>query len=601
MVFEKKIFIVAITLSVILSIPFVSAYGELYSIWGTESGNILYTLNPLTGQETNILGMTLSGNPNLIYFGTGLAFDSTNDILYGVIIPDENFSERRVLVTIDPSTGFVNPVLGSCTANSPGDSVSTCENYITDGTANFLEIEDLAITQSGVLYGVTGETLLDGSSVNNLETLYILDKTTGIGSPVCSMSSSLSPDGEAIAFNANDELFRISGTGTTVLEKIDLTLPVPPTCPSSLVADLSSELVDPSGAPLFPAGDFEHIDSLAYDPSQNSFIASGGSGIVSGNLPWFLISEIGTVTIVEPPGSPTDLNHFSADLAGLEPISTGDSPPTAIDDWRTVDENSGPHLFDILSNDIEDNALNFATVIITLPTDGGSAIADPVTGIVSYTPAAGFTGTETFTYTVEDDAGQLSNSATVTVVVVPSGVEVGDGTTVGDGSTVGDGTTIGEGTEIQDDVTVAKDSEIGDDVVIETGTTVEKDTIIGDDVTIGTDSTVEKDTVIGDSTTIGSNTVISKDTIIDSGVTIGSDTTIEKNVLIGDTDETTLANTSIGSNVLIQKDTTIGNGVTVEDNVTIGTGVVIEDGATVLAGATVPNNTTILAGTTFPP
>ena len=39
---------------------------------------------------------------------------------------------------------------------------------------------------------------------------------------------------------------------------------------------------------------------------------------------------------------------------------------------------------------------------------------------MTYTPTAGFTGTDTFTYTVKDNDGAISNGATVTVTVQPS-------------------------------------------------------------------------------------------------------------------------------------------------------------------------------------
>ena len=65
-------------------------------------------------------------------------------------------------------------------------------------------------------------------------------------------------------------------------------------------------------------------------------------------------------------------------------------------------------------------ALNPATVAVTAPLHG-TASADAA-GTVTYTPAAGFVGTDTFTYTVTDDNGHTSNAATVAVAV---GVDVG--------------------------------------------------------------------------------------------------------------------------------------------------------------------------------
>ncbi|AFZ38163.1 outer membrane adhesin like protein (plasmid) [Stanieria cyanosphaera PCC 7437] len=71
----------------------------------------------------------------------------------------------------------------------------------------------------------------------------------------------------------------------------------------------------------------------------------------------------------------------------------------------------------ILDNDRDDDgtiALN--SVQIQTQPDRGTAIARP-DGTVSYIPGTGFAGTDTFTYLVSDNDGQLSNPATVTVTV----------------------------------------------------------------------------------------------------------------------------------------------------------------------------------------
>jgi hypothetical protein len=51
------------------------------------------------------------------------------------------------------------------------------------------------------------------------------------------------------------------------------------------------------------------------------------------------------------------------------------------------------------------------------PNKGGLVSVNPVTGIVSYTPALNFRGSENFSYTVRDTAGATSNVARVRVNV----------------------------------------------------------------------------------------------------------------------------------------------------------------------------------------
>ena len=58
------------------------------------------------------------------------------------------------------------------------------------------------------------------------------------------------------------------------------------------------------------------------------------------------------------------------------------------------------------------------------PSFGGITNINAVTGAITYSPAPGFSGTDTFQYTVDDDLGDTSNPATVTVTV-EAGVQPG--------------------------------------------------------------------------------------------------------------------------------------------------------------------------------
>ncbi len=99
----------------------------------------------------------------------------------------------------------------------------------------------------------------------------------------------------------------------------------------------------------------------------------------------------------------------------------------AVDNWFAIDPGSQGNLLDVLANDpkLTRNDVGRTIVEISGASEGGSlTIEDGRT--IRYTPAAGFTGEETFTYTVEDEYGQR-DSATVTLyvaerVVYPTGV-----------------------------------------------------------------------------------------------------------------------------------------------------------------------------------
>jgi len=87
--------------------------------------------------------------------------------------------------------------------------------------------------------------------------------------------------------------------------------------------------------------------------------------------------------------------------------------PTAVNDSATTTLNT-PVTVHVLDNDTGYAALDPSTVVIaTQPADGtASANSD---GTVTYIPANGFIGSDSFTYTVDDVNGKTSNAATVDV------------------------------------------------------------------------------------------------------------------------------------------------------------------------------------------
>ena len=91
-------------------------------------------------------------------------------------------------------------------------------------------------------------------------------------------------------------------------------------------------------------------------------------------------------------------------------------PPTAVDDVLVTDQNT-PALIEILANDNDpDGKLVPGSVVIVSPPAHGSVDVD-VSGGVTYTPQQDYFGFDQVAYTVEDDLGAISNTATVTVAV----------------------------------------------------------------------------------------------------------------------------------------------------------------------------------------
>lgn len=167
----------------------------------------------------------------------------------------------------------------------------------------------------------------------------------------------------------------------------------------------------------------------AFDqPVPNSLTMDQG-GI---NQPWIIGAGQST-------SDPAMLNNIDQHFAGtvavfslsdtVDNTPNGDSPDAQPDTATT--SRGDPVVIPVLENDTDPNG-------DPLTVTGGSAPNGLVTvnpdGTLSYTPNAGFTGTDTITYTITDPSG-LTDSSTVTVTVVPDGAGpdgIVRGTTGGD-------------------------------------------------------------------------------------------------------------------------------------------------------------------------
>ncbi len=98
------------------------------------------------------------------------------------------------------------------------------------------------------------------------------------------------------------------------------------------------------------------------------------------------------------------------------------SGPQALNDTGLTLINN-PVVINVLSNDRGvTSPIDPTTVAIIVGPTNGTTLVDPVTGAVTYSPNLGFIGNDSFTYTVQDNFGFVSNVATVDVRVI--GTEV---------------------------------------------------------------------------------------------------------------------------------------------------------------------------------
>ncbi len=104
-------------------------------------------------------------------------------------------------------------------------------------------------------------------------------------------------------------------------------------------------------------------------------------------------------------------------------VNCVNNPPVALDDTTTTDQDTAVTI-DVLGNDSDpDGTLNPTTVSINTPPSNGSVVVNS-DGTVTYHPDPGFSGVDTFTYTVNDNDGLTSNVATVSITVASIGADI---------------------------------------------------------------------------------------------------------------------------------------------------------------------------------
>jgi len=107
-----------------------------------------------------------------------------------------------------------------------------------------------------------------------------------------------------------------------------------------------------------------------------------------------------------------NLGRFSTEARVSIDVDT-DLPPLALADSAVINT-QGETVVDVLLNDTDDIGLDASTLTIVSQPLGGTLSVDPISGVVSYA-YGGAVLEDSFSYTVADSTGQLSNEATVSL------------------------------------------------------------------------------------------------------------------------------------------------------------------------------------------
>ncbi|MGD1941825.1 MAG: Ig-like domain-containing protein, partial [Leptolyngbyaceae cyanobacterium] len=161
------------------------------------------------------------------------------------------------------------------------------------------------------------------------------------------------------------------------------------------------------------------IDVLANDtdPDANELTVTAVGTATNGTV---IINEDGTLTYTPTAGFSGEDSFTYTVSDGLEEVTASvavtvnnvNEAPIATEDTATTDEDL-PVVINVLANDTDADADALIVTAVGTATNGTATINED--GTLTYTPTAGFSGEDSFTYTVSDGLEEVTASVAVTV------------------------------------------------------------------------------------------------------------------------------------------------------------------------------------------
>jgi len=176
---------------------------------------------------------------------------------------------------------------------------------------------------------------------------------------------------------------------------------------------------DPESIPEATA-DYQRVattaDTLAYASNGTLWQAAVATLTVPADAD-FVVVRLQLVEDVQNDTGGAEFDGHTVDYVQVV-MDGGNTAPLAVPDAMVADEDT-PTSLDVLANDRDATSRidGFSLSIATPPTKGSATRLLP--GQVRYVPAPDVNGTDSFTYTVADEEGFVSNEALVTLTVRP--------------------------------------------------------------------------------------------------------------------------------------------------------------------------------------
>ena len=387
-----------------------------------ESGGdaiALIGLSPLA----NGTGTLVNNGDGTVTYTPNPGIGNVSDSFTYTIANSQNFTDTTtVIITVEPPNQppVANDDAAATAANTPVTVIPLANDFDPDGDPIFLSDVATATANGGTIVSDPNDALI----YTPAETFAGIDSFTytlsdGQDTDTATVTVTVNPPPTAdLSVTKTVDSAAVTG-GAIATYSIALTNAGPDTATSIVVSDrlpggLSLENAATSlGTYNSDTGNWA-IPSLQVGETATLTISAAVTSNVVGESITNIV-EVTAVQELDPDSTPNNNDPTEDDRAAVT-IAVVNNPPVANDDVTSTVANASVGL-NVLENDTDPDGDSISlTDVAATSVNGGTITRDDANNLLIYTPAAGFTGTDSFTYTISDNLGSNA-TATVTIAV----------------------------------------------------------------------------------------------------------------------------------------------------------------------------------------
>ncbi|MGE2692847.1 Ig-like domain-containing protein [Mycolicibacterium pulveris] len=353
------------------------------------------TVVDVLGNDTDVDGDELS------LTAAGAAGNGTVTLVDGVL-------------TYTPDTDFHGSDSFTYTISDGNGGTATATVYVTVNPVNDAPV---AVDDSLTVDAHSGTIVLDvlgnDSDVDGDELSVTVALAPGYGTvTLFDGVLTYTPDAN---FRGTDSFTYIvsDGNGGTAMASVHVTVNPPNTAPLagddfySTLEDTPLTVSAPGVLGNDVGVDGDHLVALIKDQPTNGMLVLHTDGsFIYNPFPGFYGADLFTYAVYDSDGR-------SATATVYLTVGQVNNPPVANDDFRSTEQDT-PIVITVLDNDFDADSDSLRVILIDTPQRGDAVLnAD---GTITYRPAAGFSGRDTFTYQITDGI-DVSDVATVQIQV----------------------------------------------------------------------------------------------------------------------------------------------------------------------------------------